>query len=153
MHIVERSPREDLQVAQELLSIQQAAYAVEAALIGDDRIPGLHESVEELQAAKLLWLVASHDGDVAGAVAWTESRDEIDIDRLIVAPAAHRRGVGSTLVSELVQRAGARKITVSTGRDNVPARAMYERLGFEKVGDEEVLPGLTVTRYRFAGIG
>lgn len=153
MHIVERFPREDLQLAHALLGVQQAAYAVEAALIGDDRIPSLHESVEELQAAKLLWLVVSLDGDIVGAVAWSESDDEIDIDRLIVAPPAHRRGIGSTLVSEVMHRAGTRRIMVSTGRENAPARALYERLGFEKVEDEEVLPGLTVTRYQFSGIG
>lgn len=153
MHIVERSPREDLQLAHALLAVQQAAYAVEATLIGDDRIPSLHESVGELQAGKLLWLVASLDGDIVGAVAWSESDDEMDIDRLIVAPTAHRRGIGATLVGEVMQRAGARRIIVSTGRENSPARALYERLGFEKVKDEEVLPGLTVTRYQFSEVG
>ena len=34
-----------------------------------------------------------------------------------------------------------------TGRDNAPARRLYERLGFRRAGDDEVLPGLVVTRY------
>jgi ribosomal protein S18 acetylase RimI-like enzyme len=37
--------------------------------------------------------------------------------------------------------------TVSTGRGNGPARALYERLGFSHVNDREVIPGLWVTQY------
>ncbi len=56
VHVVQCSPLSNLELARALLGFQHAAYAVEAELIGDDRIPGLHESAEELQAADLLWL-------------------------------------------------------------------------------------------------
>ena len=134
-------------LARTLLGIQHAAYALEATLIDDDRRPALHEHVEELRSAALLWLAAFVDRRLVGAVGWSENDEALDVDRLVVAPEMHRRGVGSALIREVLQRAGKRRTVVSTGRDNAPAKCMYEQLGFVRVEDEEVVPGLWVTRY------
>lgn len=130
-----------------MLEVQHVAYACEATLIDDDRIPPLHETVEDLRSAPLLWLAAFVDGRLVGAVGWSENDDGVDVDRLVVAPDMHRRGVGSALVREVLERAGQRRAVVSTGRNNTPAKTMYERLGFARVDDAEVIPGLWVTRY------
>ncbi len=66
---------------------------------------------------------------------------EVDIDRLVVDPSAHRQGVGKALVGEVLVSAGERRTVVSTGRANLPARTLYEKLGFGWVADEEVIPG------------
>ncbi|MBN6053516.1 GNAT family N-acetyltransferase, partial [Nonomuraea sp. RK-328] len=141
------SPHSD-PFGQELLDLQHAAYAVEAELIGDDRIPPLHETLDALRAEPLTWLGAfDDDGRLLGAVAWEESPDEVDVNRLIVHPGAHRRGIGRALVEQVVARAAGRRVIVSTGRDNVPARSLYERLGFETRGEREVIPGLWIASY------
>ncbi|NUW45185.1 GNAT family N-acetyltransferase [Nonomuraea rhodomycinica] len=147
MHISDISPHSD-PFGQELLDLQHAAYAVEAELIGDDRIPPLHETLDALRAEPLAWLGAfDEDGALVGAVAWEESPDEIDVNRLIVHPGAHRRGIGRALVEQVMARAAGRRVIVSTGRDNVPARSLYERLGFESRGEREVIPGLWIASY------
>ena len=128
--------------------MQREAYAVEAALIGDDRIPPLHEDLAALRAAPLRWTGVVRDGELAGALAWTDEGDVLDVHRLVVAPSSARRGIGSALVRSVLAAAGPRPTVVATGRDNAPARALYERLGFERTGDREVLPGLWVTGYR-----
>ncbi|WP_422734286.1 GNAT family N-acetyltransferase [Micromonospora sp. WMMD558] len=173
-------PDADEALARSVLAVQHAAYAVEAALIGDDRIPPLHETVTDLRAAPLRWLAAfaadlpgdgpgvqpgagppasaaDLPGDgasvntgaprLAGAIAWTEDDATVDIDRLVVDPAAHRRGVGRALVGAVLARAGARRVVVATGRANQPARRLYESLGFTAIGDEEVIPNLWISRY------
>ncbi|WP_409330943.1 GNAT family N-acetyltransferase [Trujillonella humicola] len=141
-------PRGDAVLAAELLALQRAAYAVEAALIGDDRIPPLHEDLAALRAAALRWTGVRAGRRLTGAVAWTDEGDRVDVHRLVVAPAAGRRGIGTALVRSVLAAAGARATVVATGRDNAPARALYERLGFVPTGDREVLPGLWVTGYR-----
>jgi ribosomal protein S18 acetylase RimI-like enzyme len=141
------TPADDGDLARALLLVQHAAYAVEAALIGDDRIPPLHEDLDDLRTAPLLWLAAFAGGALVGAVAWTEDRAGVDIDRLVVAPDAHRQGVGSALVRAVLRRAAGRRVTVSTGRENTPARRLYERLGFTCAGAGEVISGLWVSRY------
>jgi ribosomal protein S18 acetylase RimI-like enzyme len=149
MLITEVSPADD-PLGSPLLALQRASYAIEAELIKDDRIPPLHESLDDLRAQPLSWLGAMVEGDrLAGAVAWEETPAEVDINRLIVHPAVLRRGIGRTLVEEVMARAGERRIVVSTGRDNAPARALYERLGFGLRAEVEVIPGLWIAQYGY----
>lgn len=132
-----------------VLEMQHAAYAIEADLIGDDRIPPLHETLDDLLAADLRW-IGAFDGDrLIGAIGVGETTNwEVEIDRLMVDPAHHRHGAGYSLVAEVIRRATERSVVVSTGRDNRPARRLYESFGFDHTGDDEVIPGLWVARYR-----
>lgn len=144
MRVERRDPAGDPRLAARLLAVQHAAYAIEARLIGDDRIPPLSEDVDALVGAGLDWLVATGDGAVLGALARTEDGGGIGIDRLVVDPAVARRGVGRALVAAVLADAGGRPVTVSTGRGNTPARCLYARAGFRETGEREVLPGLWV---------
>jgi ribosomal protein S18 acetylase RimI-like enzyme len=134
-------------VAEQVLAVQRAAYAVEAELVGDDRIPPLHEPLEVLRRSRLHWLGAVEEGRLVGALAWADADGVVDVHRLVIHPDRARRGVGRALVRELLARTDRADVVVSTGRDNLPARRLYESLGFRVVGEVEVLPGLTVTRY------
>ncbi|MGW4497635.1 GNAT family N-acetyltransferase [Micromonospora sp. NPDC004336] len=147
MEVVEIEPRDDEPLARDLLSVQRAAYAVEASIIGDDRIPPLRESLDELRAAPLRWLGRFDGRRLVGALALTGDHSEVDIHRLVVDPAAHRQGVGRALVRAALARAGDRRVVVATGRANLPARALYESLGFVPAGETEVLPRLWIARY------
>ncbi|MTD14863.1 GNAT family N-acetyltransferase [Nakamurella sp. YIM 132087] len=136
-------------VGERLLGVQRAAYLVEAELIGDDRIPTLSETLDELRAARLSWTGAfDDDGVLVGAIGWSVAGDLIDVERLVVDPAAHRQGIGRRLVQVALDMAAGRGLTVSTGRDNAPALALYRSLGFRDVEDVEVVPGLWITRLR-----
>ncbi|GAA5202734.1 GNAT family N-acetyltransferase [Microbacterium jejuense] len=135
--------------APRLLDLQHKAYAVEAELIGDDRIPPLHEAESDLLSSGLEW-IASFDDDhrIVGAVGFEIDDDVVDLDRLMISPTHHRRGLGAALVIEVMSLAPV--TVVATGRDNTPARALYESLGFLHQSDIEPVPGLWVSRYRRA---
>lgn len=133
-------------LAPALLELQRASYAVEARLIADDRIPPLHEGLDALLAAELSWSASlDDDGAPLGAIGYAVEGDTVDIDRLMVHPAAHRRGIGRRLVRHALTKAP--RAIVATGRDNRPARELYERLGFEALDEVEVIPGLWIARY------
>ena len=144
MGIERRDPAHDPLLAARLLEVQHAAYAVEARLIGDDRIPALHEDLAGLTSAGLSWLVAREGTTVLGALGWRPTDTGIDVDRLVVDPAYARRGTGRALVVAVLDLAGERPVTVSTGRDNTPARRLYAQAGFRDVAEREVLPGLWI---------
>ncbi|WP_300009110.1 GNAT family N-acetyltransferase [Pseudonocardia sp.] len=131
----------------ELLAVQRAAYLVEAALIGSDAIPGLHDTLPTLAAARLDWFGVRDGSGLLGAVGVTRQAGVLDIDRLVVAPRAFRQGVGTALVRHAIALADG-DVTVSTGRANTPARALYHRCGFLVQRHVEVEPGLWVTTYR-----
>lgn len=141
--IVRVDPAADRPLADQILAVQKGSYAVEARLIGDDRIPLLHESVDDLCAVQVHWLVAREGDEILGAAAWSEA----EIDRLVVAPHAHRRGIGRALVDAMLESIVAQRVHVATGRDNPPARRLYESFGFVHTEDQQVLPGLWLARY------
>jgi ribosomal protein S18 acetylase RimI-like enzyme len=133
-------------LAGRLLDLQRRAYAVEAGLIGHDGIPQLTETVAELCGAGLSWLGIIDDrGWPVAAVAYSWDGPALDIERLVVDPAAFRRGLARRLLAALPP---ADVAVVSTGRDNHPARALYERHGFRHVNDVQVVPGLWISRLR-----
>ena len=141
------------ELSDEVLRLQHRCYAAEATLIGDDRIPPLHEDLEALRAKPLIWALAragqgDEDDPVLGAIAWTRSVTELDIDRLMVDSSVARQGIGAELVGAAILAAGQHTVRVTTGSDNVPALALYRKLGFVRVGEHVVLDGLRITSLR-----
>lgn len=132
--------------------IGRRAYAVEADLIGFDGIPALRESLEEMQAQPLRWLGAkTAGGQIVAFVAWQHLAGEggIDIARVCVDPAWFRRGLASRLLGHLLaDSAPTGHVLVSTGADNLPAIALYERHGFSRVGTTERAPNLRMAQFQ-----
>ena len=136
------------EIASAVLELQRRAYRIEAALLGSDEIPPLHESLEELQASGETFLGAFLDGILAGAISWRVEDGVIDLHRLVVDPSRHRAGVGTALVrAALAAEPEAERAIVQTGAANEPARRLYRGEGFEEIDDIEVAPGLRVTRF------
>jgi ribosomal protein S18 acetylase RimI-like enzyme len=125
-----------------VLEVQHAAYAIEAQLIGYPELPPAHETLAALQACgEELWL-CEEDGELVGAVGLEHSDEELLIARLFVAPWAFRRGVGTALALHALAQARGRRVRVGTGAANLPALALYERLGFRRERERDPAPGV-----------
>jgi ribosomal protein S18 acetylase RimI-like enzyme len=136
------------EVASEIVTLQRAAYALEAELIGTDAIPPLHETIEQVQGLTIALLGIRIDGRVAAMLGYQRDRDAVDIDRLAVHPDHSRQGLARKLLKHLhACESDAARFTVSTGRDNLPAVMLYEGMGYHPIGDLEVIPGLVVRRF------
>jgi ribosomal protein S18 acetylase RimI-like enzyme len=139
----------DGRTAGDVLALQRASYAVEAALIRFDGIPPLTETLEALVAsARDETFLGCYDGDrLLGVVSYRRLPDDtVDICRLAVAPAAFRRGAGTSLLGAVLDAAGPARVVVSTGSANAPALALYRRGGFRVVGTTTIAPGVTTTQ-------
>lgn len=131
-----------------LLALQRTSYANEAELIGDDRIPPLQEDLVSLTAWRGRWITAWNEVDLVGAVAWVEYPEKVEIDKLMVSPSATRQGIATALLDQVITRSAGRPLLVATGRDNVPAVALYSQRGFTREADEQVPPGIWLSRFR-----
>jgi len=134
--------------AERLLLVQRAAYAAEAERMGVDGLPPLHETLEELlEAEHQRWLGRFEGPTLVGGLAWEEDGAAgIDLLRLVVAPAAWRRGHATALLDAFDELVGARPVSVSTSSANAPALTLYARRGFRVVGEDEIAPGVRLTR-------
>jgi ribosomal-protein-alanine N-acetyltransferase len=76
-------------------------------------------------------------GETGGFVLVRAAGGEAEILTLAVAPAARRRGIGSSLVlaaCHQAQEMGAEAVFLEVGQANEPAKLLYARLGFREVG-------------------
>ena len=133
-------------VADELVALQRASYRVEADLIGVPSLPPMHETATQLRASRETFLGARlADGRLAGAVSYKRLCDgAVDIYRLVVDPAAFRRGIATALLDALDVVAPAARTLVATGAANEPARALYERRGFRMVRETQAGQGVWI---------
>jgi ribosomal protein S18 acetylase RimI-like enzyme len=138
----------DRGLAERLLAIQHAAYAVEAELIGFHGIPPLQEDLAGLMSSTEFWL-GRYDGTLlVGAVAYEfPDARTVEISRLVVDPAHARRRHGKALLDHL-DRIEPRPVSlVSTGSANTPAVTLYKARGYTETGQMEVAPGIYITRF------
>ena len=138
----------DRTLAERLLAVQHAAYAIEAELIGFDGIPPLQEDLASLMSSAEHWL-GRYDGDVlVGAVAYEFPDDDtVEISRLIIDPSYARRGHGRALLDHLDQHEPRPTSLVSTGSANIPAVTLYKSRGYHEIARIEVAPGIEVTQF------
>lgn len=77
------------------------------------------------------------DGALAGFILGRLAADEAEVLTLAVAPLARRRGLGAALLAALesaCREAGARRMFLEVAETNAPARALYRRAGYARVG-------------------
>ena len=91
----------------------------------------------ELTNALAYWLVAVDGDRVAGYVGSQTVCGETDMMNVAVTADHRRQGIAEMLVNALadsLKEQGSRCLTLEVRASNEPARALYEKLGFQQVG-------------------
>jgi ribosomal-protein-alanine N-acetyltransferase len=83
------------------------------------------------------FLVVVENGDVCGFIVGREAPPEWEIENIAVSGSARRRGLGSRLLSEFLDRVRARsgaEVYLEVRESNLAARELYEKWGFVEGG-------------------
>lgn len=131
-----------------ILAIQRSGYAIEAELAHVPSLPPQEQTADDL-LRETLW-VADSGGEIAGVLA-VEDGPEPLIAKLVVDPGRLRQGIGRALVNHALALAGWRPVRVGTASANAPALALYESLGFVRVGERTVGGAIAFTDLRREG--
>lgn len=94
------------------------------------------EIAKLMENAAVFALLARENGPIGFIMAWAAAGDA-EVLTVATAPEARRKGVALTLVmaAEAAARArGAASMHLEVAEDNVPARALYAKLGYEDAG-------------------
>lgn len=81
----------------------------------------------------LVWVIELSDSGLAGYAAFRLGPGEVELLRLAVAPGQRQRGLATALVEAGLREAGERgaeSCFLEVRADNLPAIALYRRLGF-----------------------
>ena len=104
-------------------------------------LPWSEKSFRDEMANKLaIYHVAKDNGACVGYAGFWNVSGEGDVTNVAVLPEYRRRGVGSSLVAEMVKTAESLRLellTLEVRKSNVAAQKLYEKFGFEILGERK----------------
>ncbi len=83
--------------------------------------------------------VVEYKGQVIGYQTSTAASLNVHLARLAVLPQYRRKGIASAMVTDMLlhfRKPWIREITLNTQNDNQPSLKLYEKLGFERTGED-----------------
>jgi ribosomal protein S18 acetylase RimI-like enzyme len=82
--------------------------------------------------------IIEYEGQPCGYVSVDDRPDEVHVRELVIAPAFQYRGIGTAVMSAVIETARQRQVPVLLGtlHENVAAN-LYRRLGFVEVGKND----------------
>lgn len=113
---------------------KNAVYAIEQACFEDCWTREM--LFEELDSPLCAACTITVDGAAAGYALGRVAADEAEIFRICVLPRARRQGAGMRLLTRLhgmLAERGAAVCFLEVRSRNAPARALYERAGYEQI--------------------
>ncbi|MEV1024753.1 GNAT family N-acetyltransferase [Streptomyces sp. NPDC050264] len=125
------------------------------AAVADDAPPTIEE-LDRYRRAGHAWVAVEDDGTVVAYLVAEVIDGAFHIEQVTVHPDAARRGVGQTLIAcaaDCARDQGLAGLTLTTFAD-VPWNApYYERLGFRRLSEAALTPGLRSLRAAEADSG
>ncbi|MFO1499730.1 MAG: GNAT family N-acetyltransferase [Verrucomicrobiota bacterium] len=153
--------------APEILALQKVAYQSEAEIYGDESVPALQQTLEELHADfegtsaftapnsgaslveskaadRVVFIKAVVNGKIIGSVGGFAKGDSAYVNRVVVHPYFQGRGIGRRLVAEIEKAfAEARRFEVFTGSQSERNLRQFRRLGYSEFKTESFSPAIT----------
>jgi len=111
--------------------------AVEEAAFTNPWTREMYVSELENRGVSFCYLARNESRHVIGFCSFWRVLDELHINNLAVLPEVRRQGVGSALLTRVLQEGaalGAERATLEVRRSNDAARLLYERFGFTIAG-------------------
>lgn len=142
--LIEPLDLQDDVTLQRVWQMQQISYLIEAQWMQFEDIPPFLETMEELrQSSEQFYGWYTLERELAGVVAIEYNTPyELHICRLMVRRDHFRQGIGRALMEYILDTPGIKRFTICTGVRNEPAMKLYSSLGFHKLFDEEIVPGI-----------
>jgi ech hydrogenase subunit C len=129
-----------------ILALQKSAYHAEIAIYGDDNLPALQQSLEELQKDfdRMIFVKAVVNGKIIGAACGFAVDSTTHVSRVVVHPYFQGRGIGRRLFSEVEQAfPEAKRFEAFTGHKSECGLRLLGNLGYQSFKTEPHTPALT----------
>lgn len=130
----------------EIEKVFKLSYAVEAELLGAKEFPPLKRKLEEFIDCSNQFFGYKIDDRIAGITEIKTNPNEVHIQSLVVHPDFFRRGLGESLMRFVLANYETTKFMVETGVDNLPAIALYKKVGFKEVHQWDTKYGIRKIR-------
>lgn len=128
--MITRLNHSDQAVANQIHSVFQHAYKVEADLIGVVDFPPLARTAENIKNAHTEFYGFTEETCLAAVIEIKNDGKCLDIHSLVVAPEFFRKGIADKLIGYVLQSSHYLEAIVETAVLNKPAINLYQKHGF-----------------------
>jgi len=118
------------EVANQIFSVFQNSYKIEAQLIGVLDFPPLMRSVKDIKSSKTQFYGYSDNKCLAAVIELDIKDKHLGIDSLTVDPSYFRKGIANKLISYVLALIDFSDAIVETAAVNIPAINLYKKHGF-----------------------
>jgi ribosomal protein S18 acetylase RimI-like enzyme len=118
------------EVANQIFTIFQNSYKVEAQLIGVIDFPPLLRNAKDIENSKTQFYGFTENKCLAAIIEIVEEDKRLEINSLTVDPDYFRKGIANKLISYVLEKITFSKAIVETAVVNIPAINLYKKHGF-----------------------
>ena len=118
------------EVGNQIFTVFQNSYKVEADLINARNFPPLSRSIEDITSSETLFYGLIEKGCLAGVIEITLKDKHLEIDSLTVDPEYFKKGIAGKLISYVFDLFEFEAAIVETAVANEPAIKLYKKHGF-----------------------
>lgn len=130
--MIQKIVHSQLSNAEKIHGLFQVSYSIEAQLLGVRDFPPLKRSIVDFLNSNTLFYGIWKEGVLAAAVEIDLLENTLDICSLVVHPTYFGQGLAHKLLLFLENYDDSETLMVETGWANVPAIALYKKLGFHE---------------------
>lgn len=117
-------------VGNQIFTVFQSSYKVEAQLINACNFPPLSRSIKDIQNSETLFYGFTENGCLAGIIEIALEGKHLRIDSLTVDPKYFKKGIAGKLISYVLDLFEFTEAIVETAVANEPAIKLYKKHGF-----------------------
>ena len=131
-YAISKARLEDLQ---EILQLQYLAYQSEATLLGNEDIPPLKQTLDEIigeYQKGIILKMADTDYQIIGSVRAWKMKGTVYIGKLMIHPDYRHRGYGTRLLSEIEKYYPQKRYELFTSTRSIDNIRLYQKMGYQE---------------------
>jgi ribosomal protein S18 acetylase RimI-like enzyme len=133
--------------AEEIRNVFQVSYKIEAKLLGAKNFPPLSRSIQSFSNSENDFFGYYEEEKLIAVIEMKKELESMLIQSLVVHPGFFRRGIARKLIEFILRKSDSNQFAVETGKDNNPARKLYESFGFQLVKTYNAEENIIKVRY------
>ena len=134
--------------AQQIWSIFQEAYIIEAEMLKAINFPPLNRTVSQFVMSTTKFYAFYEKESICGMIEIDHNDSLTHIQSLVVYPKYFRKGIARKLVSFILSAFDSQIFTVETGLENIPAIQLYKSFDFEEKEQWNTNHGIIKVRFK-----
>ncbi|NRD74769.1 GNAT family N-acetyltransferase [Shewanella sp. VB17] len=128
--MIKKLDHANAEVANQIFTVFQHSYKIEAQLIGTLDFPPLKRSATHIEHSTSVFYGFSDNETLAAVIEIVIKDGHLNIDSLTVEPSYFRQGIANKLIRYALENIDFSNATVETAVVNIPAIDLYKKHGF-----------------------